>query len=40
MEELKKELIKILSSDNLQKRLMNLDKKTLQQYVVFVQNHN
>lgn len=40
MEELKEDVINILNSENLQKSLVNLYKETLQQYLIFIQNHN
>lgn len=40
MEELKKDVINILNSENLQKSLVNLYKETLQQYLLFVHNYN
>lgn len=39
MESLKKDVDKILKSENLQNSLNNLFRETLQQYILFIQNH-
>ena len=39
MESLKKDVNKILKSENLKNSLKNLFRETLQQYVLFIQNH-
>ena len=40
MKKLKKDVINIVNSENLQKSLVNLFKEALQQYLVFFKNYN